>query len=779
MQERLITYDDRITRWFIWASVVFGLVGMLAGVYAAAEMVFHQLGFGLPYLAFGRLRPLHTNAVIFAFVGNMMFAGVYYSTQRLLKARMASDLLGQVHFWGWQLIIVAAAVTLPLGLTQGKEYAELIWPIDVAIAVVWVVFAVNFFWTLARRNEKNLYVALWFYIATIITVAILHVVNSLALPFAPLESYPVYAGVQDALVQWWYGHNAVAFFLTTPILGIMYYFLPKAAERPVYSYRLSIVHFWSLVFLYIWAGPHHLLNTALPDWAQTLGMVFSLMLWAPSWGGMLNGLLTLRGVWDKLRSDPVLKFFAAGVTFYGMSTFEGPLLSIKSVNALAHYTDWIIGHVHAGALGWNGLMAAGMFYWLVPRLYGTRLHSSRAADVHFWIATIGILLYMVSMYVSGLTQGLMWRAFEAAGGLKYGDFVETLNAIRPMYLVRLLGGTLYFGGFALMAWNLVRTARAGAPAEVQVTVAVDDSDAEAAAPLTARALATHPSMVFVVVIGALSLLYFLAGPVTAALVLAALVGLVGAAYVYSAGQGVGLAATLHRRLERHGLFFTLLVLVCVLVGGVAELVPTIAIRDAAPEMHAADVTQPYRPLELLGRDVYVREGCYVCHSQMIRPFHAEKLRYGDPSTLGDSRWDRPFQWGSKRTGPDLARVGGKYPDLWHYEHMKDPRSISPGSNMPSYPWLFERRADLDSVQARLTAMRRLGVPYDAATVSGARDEARRHAERLAAGLAQQGAQVPWDREVVALIAYLQRLGRRVSPAEAGGPVAATTPVVQP
>ncbi|MDE3084525.1 MAG: cbb3-type cytochrome c oxidase subunit I, partial [Verrucomicrobiota bacterium] len=375
-QKIVIEFNDRVVRQFLLAAVIWGAVGMLVGVYIAAELNFWQLNFNTPWLTWSRLRPLHTNAAIFALVGNMMFAGIYYSTQRLVRARLASDFLSQLHFWGWQAIIVAAAATLPFGFTRGKEYAELIWPIDLAVVFIWVVFAVNFFWTLARRREPSLYVAIWFYIATIITVAMLYIVNHLSLPTSLTHSYPIFGGVQDALVQWWYGHNAVAFFLTTPILGIMYYFVPKAAERPIYSYRLSVVHFWSLVFIYIWAGPHHLLNTALPGWLQTLGMTFSLMLWAPSWGGMLNGLLTLRGAWDKLRTDPVVKFFVAGVTFYGMATFEGPLLAIKSVNAVAHYTDWIIAHVHAGTLGWNGFMAAGMFYWLAPRLWNRKLHST-------------------------------------------------------------------------------------------------------------------------------------------------------------------------------------------------------------------------------------------------------------------------------------------------------------------------------------------------------------------------------------------------------------------
>src|SRR5512134_2335923 len=397
----LPTYHDTVVRQFTVMTVVWGIVGMSVGALIAAQLLWPALNFDTAWLSYGRLRPLHTNAVIFAFGGCALFATSYWVVQRTCQAPLFLPRLASFTFWGWQAVIVAAALTLPAGMTQGKEYAELEWPIDLAIALVWVVFAINFFWTLAKRNEKHLYVAIWFYIATIVTVAVLHIVNSLSLPISPWKSYGFFAGVQSALVQWWYGHNAVAFFLTTPILGIMYYFVPKAAERPVYSYRLSIVHFWSLVFMYIWAGPHHLLYTALPEWAQSLGMVFSLMLWAPSWGGMLNGLLTLRGAWDKVRADPVLKMFVAGVTFYGMATFEGPLLSIKSVSALGHYTDWIIAHVHNGALGWNGFMAAGMFYYLVPRLFGTKLWSAKLADWHFWIGTFGILLYVAAMWVAG------------------------------------------------------------------------------------------------------------------------------------------------------------------------------------------------------------------------------------------------------------------------------------------------------------------------------------------------------------------------------------------
>ena len=456
--ESSMQYDDAIVRHFVVATITWGLIGMLVGALIALQMPYWKANLG-PYLSFGRLRPLHTNAVIFAFAGNAIFAAIYYSTQRLTKTRMFSDGMSRFHFWGWQGIIVAAALTLPLGYTTSKEYAELEWPIDLAITVVWVVFAVNFFWTLLIRREKHLYVAIWFYMATIITVAVLHVGNSLAVPASLFKSYPIYAGVQDAFVQWWYGHNAVAFFLTTPFLGLMYYFLPKAANRPVFSYRLSIVHFWSLVFIYIWAGPHHLNYTAIPEWAATLGMTFSVMLWMPSWGGMINGLFTLRGAWHKLRDSVVLKMFVIGITFYGMSTFEGPMLSVKSVNALSHYTDWTIGHVHAGALGWNGFMTFGMIYWLIPRLWKAPLWSDRMANAHFWIGTIGMLLYVMSMYTAGVTQGLMWRAFDAAGRLLYPDFMETVIQIVPMYWVRYVGGSLYLIGAILLSINLFMTAR--------------------------------------------------------------------------------------------------------------------------------------------------------------------------------------------------------------------------------------------------------------------------------------------------------------------------------
>ena len=768
MHTRRIVYDDTTTRRFIFASIAFGIVGMLVGAVIASQLVWWQANLGIPYLTYSRLRPLHTNAVIFAFVGNMMFAGVYYSTQRLLKTRMASDLLSKIHFWGWQAIIVAAAITLPLGITSSKEYAELEWPIDLAIAAIWVVFAINFFWTLAKRTEKNLYVAIWFYIATIITVAVLHIVNSLALPLSLTKSYPIFSGVQDALVQWWYGHNAVAFFLTTPILGIMYYFLPKAADRPVYSYRLSVIHFWALVFMYIWAGPHHLLYTALPDWAQSLGMVFSLMLWAPSWGGMLNGLLTLRGAWDKVREDPVLKFFVGALTFYGMATFEGPLLSIKSVSAIAHYTDWIVAHVHGGALGWNGFMAAGMFYFLIPKLFGTKLHSVKAANAHFWLATVGIVLYMVSMWISGINQALMLRATNPDGSLLYPSFLETVIAIWPMYVARLIGGTMYLVGFCVMAWNLAMTARAGKAVDGEADVMIEDGPVIPEA--TVRDVVLGRPLWFSV-LGMATLVAFFFAPPLPALGLIVVFALVAeAAWVVSKRGAAQGRPSWFALIERRPLAFSVLTLIAVLVGGVAELLPTILIKQAVPASGAAQ--KVYTALELQGRDLYVREGCYTCHSQMVRPLATETQRFGDVSRAEEFIYDHPFQWGSKRTGPDLHRLGGRYPNLWHYTHLMDPRATSPGSNMPSYAWFATWKIDVKAGAQKLSLMQRLGVPYANAQIDSAAADQQAQAQTVVSDLKAQGVDLAWDSEMVAMIAYLQRLGRDRGVATAPPPVAA-------
>jgi len=749
-----IEYNDSVVRYFLIASVAWSIVGMLVGVFIAAQLAFWQMNFDTSWLSFGRLRPLHTNAVIFAFVGNMIFAGVYHSTQRLVKARLASDFLSWLHFWGWQGIIVAAAITLPLGMSRGKEYAELIWPLNIAVAGIWVVFAINFFWTLARRNERSLYVAIWFYIATIITVAVLYIVNHLQIPTSITHAYPIFGGAQDALIQWWYGHNAVAFFLTTPILGIMYYYLPKAADRPVYSYRLSIIHFWSLVFIYIWAGPHHLLFTSLPVWLQSLGMLFSLMLWAPSWGGMLNGLLTLRGAWHKLRTDPVLKFMVAAVTFYGMATFEGPLLSIKTVNALSHYTDWTIGHVHSAALGWNGFMAAGMFYWLAPRLWNTKLHSVAMANMHFWLGLVGILFYTAAMWVSGITQGMMLNATTDGGtALAYPNFLETLAAIMPMYHLRILGGAFYLAGFIIFAYNLYRTIRSGNPVNGIAQVAVLQKDPEQDLSV-GRAFWAAP-VVYCFLFLMLAAGWAFGGDLTMLVSLVMIILLTVGLVIHFQAKGRDWGRW-YDRLQANSLPFTVLTLVAVLIGGIVEIVPMITMQRNGPVEGVQQIA--YTPLELTGRDIYVREGCYNCHSQSVRPFQSEVLRYGDFSRLGDFIYDYPFQWGSKRTGPDLHRVGGKYPDAWHYHHMKDARATSPGSNMPNYPWLHSREVDLSTLAVKLRVMRTLGVPYDDETVANAIALAEEQAEQISANLASQGVTVAPDREIIAMIAYLQKLG---------------------
>ena len=718
MEMQQFYYDNKIVNKFIYATIVFGVVGMLVGLLLATMYLFPNLTDGISWLSYGRLRPLHTNAVIFAFVGNAMFAGYYYSIQRLLKTRMYSDFMSNLNFWGWQLIIVAAAISLPLGYTTSKEYAELEWPIDIAIALIWVVFGVNMIMTILRRRERHLYVAIWFYIATFITVAVLHIFNSLELPVNGMKSYSVYAGVQDALVQWWYGHNAVAFFLTTPFLGLMYYFMPKAANRPVYSYRLSIIHFWSLIFLYIWAGPHHLLYTSLPDWAQNLGVVFSVMLIAPSWGGMINGLLTLRGVWDKVRTDVVLKFFVVAITGYGMATFEGPMLSLKNVNAIAHFTDWIVAHVHVGALAWNGFMTFGIIYWLLPRLTKTQLYSQKLANFHFWIGTLGIIMYALPMYVAGFTQASMWKQFNPDGSLVYGNFLETVTQIMPMYAMRAIGGTMYLIGMLVMVYNAFKTVSAGQT--------VEDELAEAPA-LTTIAPYRLKNEKF------------------------------------------------HAWLERKPVQLTILATIAILIGGIIQIIPTIVVKSNIPTISSV---KPYTPLELEGRDLYIREGCVGCHSQMIRPFRSEVARYGEYSKSGEYVYDHPFLWGSKRTGPDLMRVGGKYPDIWHFNHMWNPQGTSTGSIMPGYKWLFDNKAaDYSQIEKKMCVMQTLGVPYTEEEIKNAKNAITQQSAKIEANLKNnsdfvksyseseknakmRGEQfVPMkDREIVALIAYLQRLG---------------------
>ena len=699
MELEKFSIDNKLPKYFAIATILWGVVGMLAGVLIAFQLAFPILNLDMAATTFGRVRPVHTNAVIFAFVGNGIFTAIYYSLPRLLKTKMYSKVLGNIHFWGWQLIIVAAAVTLLAGYTSGKEYAELEWPIDIAITLVWVVFGINMFGTILTRRERHLYVGIWFFIASWVTVAMLHIVNSIELPFSIMKSYPVYAGVQDALVQWWYGHNAVAFFLTTPYLGLMYYFVPKAANRPVYSYRLSIVHFWSLIFLYIWAGPHHLLYTALPEWAQSLGTAFSIMLILPSWGGMLNGLFTLRGAWDKVREDPILKFFVVGVTCYGMSTFEGPMLSLKNVNAISHYSDWTVAHVHIGALGWNGFMTFGMMYWLIPRLFKTELFSKKLASTHFWIGTFGIMLYAIPMYWAAFRSYFMFKAFTPEGQLQY-QFIDIVQTTVPFYIMRAVGGTIFLLGVLLMVYNLIKTAKQGS--------FVESEDAEAA-PLTKQYVPTGKKF-------------------------------------------------WHSVIERRPMLLLVMSLLVVALGGIFELIPTFLIKSNIPTIASV---KPYTPLELQGRDIYIREGCYNCHSQMIRPFRYEVMRYGEYSKAGEFVYDHPFQWGSKRTGPDLARIGGKYPDSWHFNHMLDPTSMAPGSVMPKYPWLFRRDLDISSTNSKIHAMRKLGVPYEEGYESRANADLETQAKTIAQELKVSKIEISEKKEIIALIAYLQRMGKDI------------------
>ena len=713
-------YDNRWARNFVIATLVWGIVGMSLGATIALQLAFPGANLDLPWLTYGRLRPLHTNAVIFAFAGNAIFAGIYYSLQRLLKARMFSDKLSAFHFWGWQAVIVAGVLTLPFGLTSGKEYAELEWPIDLGLAAVWIAFGINLFGTIFRRREKHLYVAIWFYIATWLGIFMLHVGNSVEYPVTLFKSYPLYAGIQDAMVQWWYGHNAVAFFLTTPFLGIMYYYIPKAAERPVYSYRLSIVHYWSLIFIYIWAGPHHLLHTSLPEWAQTLGVVFSVMLIAPSWGGMINGLLTLRGAWDKVRESAVLKFLVAAVTFYGMATFEGSLLAIREVNALSHNTDWTIGHVHNGALGWVALISFGMIYWMVPKMYKTKLWSEGLANVHFWIATIGIGAYAIAMWIAGITAGSMQLAFDEAGRLAYTDWMEIVNAIIPFYWVRFGGGVLFLTGMILCAFNIWRTIATANKLEDDV--------------VQAPARVQEERAVSVEIDKALRV------------------------------EGMGNKTNaMHDLVERWPTAMVGLSIVVLAIGGLCELVPTIVQGAVAPRIATV---KPYTPLELAGRDIYIREGCSVCHTQMIRTLRAEMERYGGHySRAGEFIYDRPFLWGSKRTGPDLARVGVLKPGAaWHYDHMERPTSVSPGSIMPNYPWLISDDMDLSSLQRKLEVLASfpMNTPYSPDEIRDAVDAAKKQAKTIGDELRQiekyQKIEGLDDKEIIALIAYLKRLG---------------------
>lgn len=712
MEQLTVRYDNKIVKYFAYATLVWAVTGMLVGLIAALQLAFPEFFneyLGFKYISFGRIRPLHTNAVIFAFVGNGIFTGVYYSMQRLLRTRMWSDKLSYINFWGWQFIIVCAVLTLPFGITSSKEYAELEWWIDILIALIWVLFGWNMFATILNRKVKHMYVAIWFYIGTFVTVAMLHIFNSFELPISFLKSYSWYAGVQDALVQWWYGHNAVAFFLTTPYLGLMYYFVPKAANRPVYSYRLSIIHFWALIFMYIWAGPHHLLYTSLPDWAQNLGVIFSVMLIAPSWGGMLNGLLTLRGAWDRVRDSATLKFMVVALTCYGMATFEGPMLSLKSVNMISHFTDWTVAHVHVGGLGWNGMLTFGMLYWLIPKMFNTPMYSTKMANQHFWIATMGIILYAVPMYIAGFMQGLSWQYFNPDGTLVHKDFLEIVIDMKPYYILRSIGGLLYISGTLLMVYNIYKTVKQGKFVADEEVLVTDERE--------------HVSTK---------------------------------------------KEHWHRGIESKPVKFMVWSIIVVAIGGIIEIIPTIAVQSNVPTISSV---KPYTPLELEGRDIYIREGCNNCHTQMVRPMRFETTRYGEYSKGGEHVYDHPHLWGSKRTGPDLAREGGLRGNLWHYKHMIDPKALSPGSVMPAYPWLRDENLNTSLLEKKINAMRTLGVPYPEGYEKIALKDVEVQSKIIAEDIVKSMPEVALSgmsaeakvkdlqqKEIIALIAYLQRLG---------------------
>ena len=712
MEQLTVRYDNKIVKYFAYATLVWAVTGMLVGLIAALQLAFPEFFneyLGFKYISFGRIRPLHTNAVIFAFVGNGIFTGVYYSMQRLLRTRMWSDKLSYINFWGWQFIILCAVLTLPFGITSSKEYAELEWWIDILIALIWVLFGWNMFATILNRKVKHMYVAIWFYIGTFVTVAMLHIFNSFELPISFLKSYSWYAGVQDALVQWWYGHNAVAFFLTTPYLGLMYYFVPKAANRPVYSYRLSIIHFWALIFMYIWAGPHHLLYTSLPDWAQNLGVIFSVMLIAPSWGGMLNGLLTLRGAWDRVRDSATLKFMVVALTCYGMATFEGPMLSLKSVNMISHFTDWTVAHVHVGGLGWNGMLTFGMLYWLIPKMFNTPMYSTKMANQHFWIATMGIILYAVPMYIAGFMQGLSWQYFNPDGTLVHKDFLEIVIDMKPYYILRSIGGLLYISGTLLMVYNIYKTVKQGKFVADEEVLVTDERE--------------HVSTK---------------------------------------------KEHWHRGIESKPVKFMVWSIIVVAIGGIIEIIPTIAVQSNVPTISSV---KPYTPLELEGRDIYIREGCNNCHTQMVRPMRFETTRYGEYSKGGEHVYDHPHLWGSKRTGPDLAREGGLRGNLWHYKHMIDPKALSPGSVMPAYPWLRDENLNTSLLEKKINAMRTLGVPYPEGYEKIALKDVEVQSKIIAEDIVKSMPEVALSgmsaeakvkdlqqKEIIALIAYLQRLG---------------------
>ena len=722
------SYNESIVRLFSLATFFWGVIVALVGLVVALLLVMPELAIS-KFVSFGRLRPLLTNLAIYGFAGNAIFAGVYYSTQRLCKSRMYSDMLGYLHFFGWQLINVAAVVTLPLGITQTKPYAELEWPIDIAIGAVWMgFFGVNFLMTLQQRRERILYVSLWFYIASIVGFAILHVVGNLVVPVSLFKSVPVFAGIQDALLHAWYSHGVVAYFLTMPFMGLMYYFLPKVADRPVFSYKLCVVHFWSFAFISIWAGPYQLNYSSVATWVSSLGLVFSLMLLMPSWAGVVNGLSTLRGAWNKVGLEPALKFFVAGLVFYGIAVFERSLLSTKTFSAASQYTDWADASIQLGALGWIGFMAFGMLYWLLPKVFQTKLSSPNLASLHFWIATAGILIYIVSAHVAGITQSSMWHGFNADGYLVHTDFIETVTSVQSMRWLSLAGGLLYAVGIVMLVFNFFNTWKSR-PSQYEVS--------SVEAPPLSKDF-SEESIAKSRIDGVLNIGHKL---------------------------DVWQQAIWHRAWERRPMRFAIWTTIAIVVSSVFLLLPTFLIQANVPTI---ETVQPYTPLELAGRDIYIAEGCASCHSQQIRPLLADTERYGSYSEAGEFVFDRPNLWGSRRIGPDLSREGGKRTGLWHLEHFSNPSAKTQGSVMPSFAHLSTAQLDYRSMQQRLSIAGQFGTPYDQDL--GPVDElAKVQARRIAWELAQLGGPMTVESangeelrvdetQMVALIAYIQRLG---------------------
>tara|TARA_B110000495_G_C23037492_1_gene620241 strand:- start:889 stop:3216 length:2328 start_codon:yes stop_codon:yes gene_type:complete len=722
------SYDDSIVRKFLTATLIWGFVAAVVAVVVASMLLYPGAVSGTDWLSFGRLRPLATTLFLLAFAGNGIFAAIYYSTQRLCKTPMWSRVLSRLHFWSWQAIIASALITLPQGITQGRGYGELEWPIDVSVSFVWMLFfAANFFMTLVHRRERRMYVSLWFYLAAVVAMCLINVCTLFVFPQGPLKSDSLATGVQDALLQWWYGHNLLLFLLIVPFFGLVYYFVPKAANRPVHSYKLSIVNFWTLILVGVWVAPQHLHYTALPEWASSLGMLFGLLFGIAVLAGVANALLTLRGAADQTSADPVYRFFFVGVIFLGIAAVEEAMLSIKSINALVHYTEWMTAHLELGLLGWNGMLILGMAYWLTPKLFQTGLWSNKAVSLHFWLALGGLLLCVVPGYAAGIVQSGVWRSMDDLGNLQY-DFVDSAPFLKRMWSLQLVGGLVYAAGFMVMLANYGMTwlKRSGA---YEVPIHYQDGSSERIRPVS--------------------------GPVP--------VSVLETAPVLNIAKRLDIWSRLnwHRQWEESPRRIGFLVALVVVLAFVVEVVPMFVF--AASNVPPLAAVKPYTPLELLGRQIYVTEGCCNCHTQMVRPLMPETLRYGDYSQPGELVHDQPAQWGKRRIGPDLARESGKQTSFWHWRHLANPQEDEPNSAMPSYRYLLDRPIDFEKINELVQAAHGLGVPY-ASELTGSQEMASKQAESIAADIVSKGGPIrrgtlmTYDAEAVALIAYLQRLG---------------------